>query len=113
MLVSSAASARQILTGLHDVMASRMAAQAKLNRVVKIIAEAMDLADDFRAAVESLQIAHQASPLGLVTVSMGIAAIAGEGEDARLEAIERARSALERAQACGPNHVLAAGLALV
>lgn len=75
--------------------------------------EAMDLADDFRAAVEALQIPHQGSPFGLVTVSMGIAALAGEGEEARFEAMERARSALERAQACGPNHVLAAGLALV
>jgi phosphotransferase system enzyme I (PtsP) len=38
---TSAASAREILTGLHDVMASRLGAQAKLNKVVKIIAEAM------------------------------------------------------------------------
>ncbi|MGQ0558699.1 MAG: phosphoenolpyruvate--protein phosphotransferase [Sphingosinicella sp.] len=38
---TSAASAREILTGLHDVMASRASAQAKLNKVVKIIAEAM------------------------------------------------------------------------
>jgi phosphotransferase system enzyme I (PtsP) len=37
---ASATSAREILTGLHDVMASR-GAQAKLNKVVKIIAEAM------------------------------------------------------------------------
>jgi len=37
----SAASAREILTGLHEVMASRHGAQAKLNKVVKIIAEAM------------------------------------------------------------------------
>ena len=38
---TSVSSAREILTGLHDVMASRSGAQAKLNRVVKIIAEAM------------------------------------------------------------------------
>jgi len=37
----SATSAREILTGLHDVMASKASAQAKLNKVVKIIAEAM------------------------------------------------------------------------
>ncbi|HKR23764.1 MAG TPA: GAF domain-containing protein, partial [Allosphingosinicella sp.] len=36
-----ASSAREILTGLHDVMASKLGAQAKLNKVVKIIAEAM------------------------------------------------------------------------
>ncbi|HYW16764.1 MAG TPA: putative PEP-binding protein, partial [Allosphingosinicella sp.] len=41
MPTQSAASAREILTGLHDVMASRASAQAKLNKVVKIIAEAM------------------------------------------------------------------------
>src|SRR5688500_826373 len=41
MPAQSAASAREILTGLHDVMASKASAQAKLNKVVKIIAEAM------------------------------------------------------------------------
>jgi len=41
MPTQSAASAREILTGLHDVMASKFGAQAKLNKVVKIIAEAM------------------------------------------------------------------------
>lgn len=34
--------AREILTGLHDVMASRTHAQAKLNSVVEIIGEALD-----------------------------------------------------------------------
>ncbi|TMJ17345.1 MAG: phosphoenolpyruvate--protein phosphotransferase [Alphaproteobacteria bacterium] len=38
---TSAASAREILTGLHDVMASKLGAQGKLNKVVRIIAEAM------------------------------------------------------------------------
>jgi phosphotransferase system enzyme I (PtsP) len=41
MPTASVASAREILTGLHDVMASRTGTQAKLNKVVKIIAEAM------------------------------------------------------------------------
>ncbi|MBC2778669.1 phosphoenolpyruvate--protein phosphotransferase [Parasphingopyxis marina] len=35
-------SSREILTGLHDVMASRTHAQGKLNRVVEIIGEALD-----------------------------------------------------------------------
>jgi phosphotransferase system enzyme I (PtsP) len=38
---TSAASAREILTGLHDVMASKLGAQAKLNKVVRIIADAL------------------------------------------------------------------------
>ncbi len=41
MPTASAASAREILTGLHEVMASKASAQAKLNKVVRIIAEAM------------------------------------------------------------------------
>lgn len=41
MPTHSVTSAREILTGLHDVMASKLGAQAKLNKVVKIIAEAM------------------------------------------------------------------------
>jgi phosphotransferase system, enzyme I, PtsP len=41
MLTASTTSAREILTGLHDVMASKASAQAKLNKVVRIIAEAM------------------------------------------------------------------------
>ena len=41
MPTQSAASAREILTGLHEVMASKLGAQPKLNQVVKIIAEAM------------------------------------------------------------------------
>src|SRR4028119_1469811 len=41
MPTASVASSREILTGLHDVMASRASAQAKLNKVVQIIADAM------------------------------------------------------------------------
>jgi phosphotransferase system enzyme I (PtsP) len=42
MPLSAAASAREILTRLHDVMAARTNAQAKLNQVVQIIGEALD-----------------------------------------------------------------------
>src|SRR4028119_2121387 len=38
---ASATSSREILTGLHEVMASRASAQAKLNKVVQIISDAM------------------------------------------------------------------------
>jgi phosphotransferase system, enzyme I, PtsP len=41
MPTASSASSREILTGLHDVMASKLGAQAKLNKVVNIIADAM------------------------------------------------------------------------
>ncbi len=39
---SAVSAARQILTSLHDVMASRSGAQAKLNTVVEVIGEGLD-----------------------------------------------------------------------
>src|SRR6476619_5020659 len=41
MGTTAAASAREILTGLHEVMAKRGSAQSKLDRVVDLIAAAM------------------------------------------------------------------------
>src|SRR4028119_286415 len=41
MPLPAATAAREILTGLHEVMAKRGSAQAKLDRVVDLIAEAM------------------------------------------------------------------------
>src|SRR5919107_5496692 len=41
MPLSAASSAREILTGLHEIMAKRGSAQAKLDKVVDLIAEAM------------------------------------------------------------------------
>ncbi|SEJ79855.1 PTSINtr with GAF domain, PtsP [Sphingomonas sp. OV641] len=41
-MLSAAASAREILVNLHDVMAARSNAQAKLNQVVEIIGEALN-----------------------------------------------------------------------
>ena len=40
--MTAAASARQILTRLHEVMASRMHPQGKLDQVVDIIGESLD-----------------------------------------------------------------------
>ncbi|MDP5279437.1 phosphoenolpyruvate--protein phosphotransferase [Sphingomonas sp. DG1-23] len=42
MALTAAASAREILTRLHDVMAKRLPAQSKLNSVVEIIGTALD-----------------------------------------------------------------------
>jgi phosphotransferase system enzyme I (PtsP) len=42
MPLSAAASAREILTGLHEVMAGRGSAQSKLDKVVDLIAETME-----------------------------------------------------------------------
>src|SRR5260221_11040594 len=42
MPLSAATSAREILTGLHAIMASRGSAQSKLDKVVDLIAAKMD-----------------------------------------------------------------------
>src|SRR5437763_15055508 len=42
MPLAAATSAREILTGLHDVMAKRGSAQSKLDQVVDLIADKMD-----------------------------------------------------------------------
>ena len=41
-MLEAIASARTILTRLHEVMASRNVAQAKLNTVVEVIGEGLD-----------------------------------------------------------------------
>ena len=42
IMLSAVAAARQILTSLHEVMASRAGAQAKLNQIVEVIGENLD-----------------------------------------------------------------------
>ena len=42
MALTAAASAREILVRLHDVMAARTNAQAKLNQVAEIVAEGLE-----------------------------------------------------------------------
>jgi diguanylate cyclase (GGDEF)-like protein len=71
-------------------------------------------AERHRAAVEALQIPHQGSPFGVVTVSMGLATIVTGGRTATAEALEEADGALYRAKRAGRNRVAtAAGLGLV
>ena len=41
-MTSAATAARTILTRLHEVMASRLHTQAKLNQVVEIIGDSLD-----------------------------------------------------------------------
>ena len=40
--MTAAASARSILTGMHEIMASRMHAQGKLDRVAELVGESLD-----------------------------------------------------------------------
>lgn len=64
-------------------------------------------ADRHRDAVESLQIPHQGSPFGVVTISIGLATIVASGRNATVDAIAQADAALGRARRSG-NQVAAA-----
>jgi diguanylate cyclase (GGDEF)-like protein len=69
------------------------------------LAGAMTVAEALRGAVAALNLRHEEHPLGLVTVSMGVGAIApGESVDCT-ELIDRADRALYRAKAAGRNRV--------
>ena len=64
-------------------------------------------ADRHRDAVESLQIPHQGSPFGVVTISIGLATIVAGERNATADAIAQADAALGRARRAG-NQVAAA-----
>ncbi len=55
-------------------------------------------ADRHRDAVESLQIPHQGSPFGVVTISIGLATIVAGERNPTVDAIAEADAALGRAQ---------------
>lgn len=77
------------------------------------LARAKACAERHRAAVEQLQIPHQGSPFGIVTVCMGLATIVAGGRTATQEALDEADAALYRAKRAGRNRVAAAvGMAL-
>jgi GGDEF domain-containing protein len=65
------------------------------------------VAERLRSAVENLQIAHSASPLGFVTISVGATStVPAEGESAQ-QLVERADAALYEAKRRGRNVVIA------
>jgi diguanylate cyclase (GGDEF)-like protein len=66
-------------------------------------------AERHRAAIEALQIPHSGSPLGIVTVSMGLAVIESGGPEAVEAWLEEADAALYRAKRAGRNRVAVAG----
>jgi diguanylate cyclase (GGDEF)-like protein len=71
---------------------------------------AMADADRHRDAVESLHIHHQGSPLGVVTISIGLATIVAGASSATVDAIAEAKAALGRAQRSGNQVAAATGL---
>ena len=67
-----------------------------------------DLAEAIRAALESLALPHTASPLGRVTVSLGVAVLVPAVDLAPEELLRRADAALYCAKAQGRNQVVVA-----
>jgi len=67
--------------------------------------EALQLAETIRAAVEALALPHATAPLGVITISVGVAVVEGEPlpEPDRLLGV--ADQALYRAKAAGRNRV--------
>ena len=75
--------------------------------------QARSCAERHRAAVEQLLIPHEASPFGIITVSMGIATITAARRTSAKEALDEADAALIRAKRAGRNRVaVAVGMAL-
>jgi diguanylate cyclase (GGDEF)-like protein len=66
---------------------------------------ARQVADNIRRGVEALAIPHPDSPLGVVTVSVGVAAAARQGFSRADAAVSAADAALYRAKAAGRNRV--------
>jgi len=71
---------------------------------------AYELAERLRLAVRKLNILHEGSEKGIVTISLGVATLApGEGPGSRLELIRRADEALYIAKDAGRDRVMGWG----
>jgi diguanylate cyclase (GGDEF)-like protein len=67
--------------------------------------EALTLAEDLRAHVQAQGIVHARSPLGVVTISIGVAAVQPSVGSGPLELLNAADAALYRAKHAGRNRV--------
>ena len=98
----------------NDQVFSRGGAELVMIVPGESLERAKACAERHRAAVEALQIPHQGSPFGVITISMGLATIISGERTATAEALEEADTALYRAKRAGRNRIAtAAGLGIV
>jgi diguanylate cyclase (GGDEF)-like protein len=67
---------------------------------------ASQLGEALRCSIEQLRIAHASAPAGIVTISVGVAILAGEGEASPDALMKAADAALYRAKHAGRNCVV-------
>lgn len=66
-------------------------------------------AEDYRATVQALAIPHSASPIGVVTISVGVARLVGGGMTSLQDCLSQADDAMYKAKARGRNGVVTSG----
>jgi diguanylate cyclase (GGDEF)-like protein len=68
---------------------------------------AMEVAERVRAAIEALAVPHEGSPIGVLTVSVGVASTTEGGVGSWRDLVESADAALYAAKGAGRNRVMA------
>jgi diguanylate cyclase (GGDEF)-like protein len=66
---------------------------------------AMEVAEGIRTAVAAMEVPHEGSPMGIQTISIGVAAIVPEQKDGVVSLLKASDAALYRAKSHGRNRV--------
>ena len=97
--------ADQLRTGANGHLVARYGGEEFVVMACAELDEAARLAETLRSSVESLSLPHEASPAGVVTISVGVAAAVPEGESAAA-LVANADARLYEAKRAGRNRVV-------